>query len=985
MLDRQHAQYAQDGQLKEIVDKTNSDQRICLDYDGLDRLTEAFTGTNDCSAVNTSRGQGPFDIDYTYDGAGRIGSVVQSHPGSATRDYTYGTSQPHAVVTAGDNDYSYDAAGNMVVRDVDEIRQELAYDPFGRLKQVQGADGTVSQFLYDAAGGRVAKWDGQSYTVYIGDSYQRTSHPATDGSLEDAATFSTVASSRFPGTSLWHHDGATAAAHAGTKAVSVSNHAKGRIQSDPVAATGGETLEVSTWAKGHIAAESHGGWLLRGTSLDSNGQVLGEANAVVVGGEWSSTGGRHDGQFVTEPGTAAVRVELWVFSASGHVVFDDVELSRSGGPNLLANPGFGSGSGWATIADSDAGRATGFYRGGVASGASGAGWMITNLAYGKIRSQPFSVDLRGTQDFDISWWARGELDADQTLRHGIVRVVFFDAAGQPLPGGDKLIDIDHLKPSELTGSWQQFGGTFTAPADAVTASVDLFAHATAGWIAYDDISVTAAGSSTELVADGGFETGGTWSEFVDGRGPGTSLWRAGFSTAAPHSGSKAYALSNHAYGEVVLDRVAATPGDVLDLATRYRGEVDTAESEPRVQLQARFFDSDGAKISQSTISADNQPGTTWQPVAGTVSVPAGAVEVQVRARALFVAGWYAFDDLHVASRADATVTVHYPGVGHAVDGAMRWSFTDHLGSTHATYDHDTGQIRRQLYGPFGTIRHTDGLDTDIGYTGQRADTSTGLMYYHARYYDPSLARFVQADTLIPDPARSADYDRYAYVRNNPYNHTDPTGHVTCSVSACVPSPGVITYTNTNDAPASAVHADGHFTVYDATGLEPVSDPFLPADVYDNGTIVVDEGSDRMYAHDSAWTGSSTPLGAQNPKSMKLASDVRREARARSEAARHEIGARVYGLGPAPGVGGGCVSGFVAFVVGVSYSSCSVTDSTGRQAHVAASGFGAGFGAGVSIERAAWNGRGVCSLTGHATSLVVALAPSRPRDPTTVVW
>ena len=63
--------------------------------------------------------------------------------------------------------------------------------------------------------------------------------------------------------------------------------------------------------------------------------------------------------------------------------------------------------------------------------------------------------------------------------------------------------------------------------------------------------------------------------------------------------------------------------------------------------------------------------------------------------------------------------------------------------------------------------------TDFGYTGQRA--LAGLMDYHARWYDPPLARFGSADTLIPNPGDSMSWDRYSYVFNNPLSFIDPTG------------------------------------------------------------------------------------------------------------------------------------------------------------------------------------------------------------------
>jgi hypothetical protein len=46
----------------------------------------------------------------------------------------------------------------------------------------------------------------------------------------------------------------------------------------------------------------------------------------------------------------------------------------------------------------------------------------------------------------------------------------------------------------------------------------------------------------------------------------------------------------------------------------------------------------------------------------------------------------------------------------------------------------------------------------------------------ARWYDPHIAHFVQADTIVPKGTNPSNYDRYAYTENNPINLVDPTGH-----------------------------------------------------------------------------------------------------------------------------------------------------------------------------------------------------------------
>jgi hypothetical protein len=51
------------------------------------------------------------------------------------------------------------------------------------------------------------------------------------------------------------------------------------------------------------------------------------------------------------------------------------------------------------------------------------------------------------------------------------------------------------------------------------------------------------------------------------------------------------------------------------------------------------------------------------------------------------------------------------------------------------------------------------------------------MYYKARWYDPLLGRFNQADSIVPASTQGIQaWDRYAYVSNNPILHNDPTGH-----------------------------------------------------------------------------------------------------------------------------------------------------------------------------------------------------------------
>ena len=86
---------------------------------------------------------------------------------------------------------------------------------------------------------------------------------------------------------------------------------------------------------------------------------------------------------------------------------------------------------------------------------------------------------------------------------------------------------------------------------------------------------------------------------------------------------------------------------------------------------------------------------------------------------------------------------------------------------------------RTWYFPYGGTRGGGtGLPTNRQFTGQRRESGLGFYDYVARQYDPALRRFLQADTIVPDPANPQSLNRYAYVLNNPLRYTDPTRHLT---------------------------------------------------------------------------------------------------------------------------------------------------------------------------------------------------------------
>ncbi|WP_081100677.1 RHS repeat-associated core domain-containing protein [Leptospira weilii] len=81
------------------------------------------------------------------------------------------------------------------------------------------------------------------------------------------------------------------------------------------------------------------------------------------------------------------------------------------------------------------------------------------------------------------------------------------------------------------------------------------------------------------------------------------------------------------------------------------------------------------------------------------------------------------------------------------------------------------------YKPYGGILRTDSYGPDVfrnKYSGQEEDKETGLLYYKSRYYDPEIARFLQADSVVNGESISGS-NLYMYVDGNPMSYRDPGG------------------------------------------------------------------------------------------------------------------------------------------------------------------------------------------------------------------
>jgi len=87
-------------------------------------------------------------------------------------------------------------------------------------------------------------------------------------------------------------------------------------------------------------------------------------------------------------------------------------------------------------------------------------------------------------------------------------------------------------------------------------------------------------------------------------------------------------------------------------------------------------------------------------------------------------------------------------------------------------------VWKENYRPYGErlLNQTAATDNKIGFAGQPFESSTGLSYMGARYYDPVLGRFLGVDPAEVDADNVNGFNRYAYGANNPYRYVDRDGH-----------------------------------------------------------------------------------------------------------------------------------------------------------------------------------------------------------------
>ena len=142
--------------------------------------------------------------------------------------------------------------------------------------------------------------------------------------------------------------------------------------------------------------------------------------------------------------------------------------------------------------------------------------------------------------------------------------------------------------------------------------------------------------------------------------------------------------------------------------------------------------------------------------------------------------------LLVRHNPDGTKTFFVYGLGLLYEadetGNTKNYHFDQVGSTIARTDDEGQVIGRAEYSPYGLVTmQTGDLDTPFrynGYYGVQTDPN-GLLHMRARYYSPTLRRFLNADPI----GFAGGMNWYQYANGNPISYVDPSGNVAWLLAA----------------------------------------------------------------------------------------------------------------------------------------------------------------------------------------------------------
>jgi len=139
--------------------------------------------------------------------------------------------------------------------------------------------------------------------------------------------------------------------------------------------------------------------------------------------------------------------------------------------------------------------------------------------------------------------------------------------------------------------------------------------------------------------------------------------------------------------------------------------------------------------------------------------------------------------------------------------AVEYYATDALGSVRVVFTASGQVLGRSEYLPFGETLNQSGALPRQRFTGQERDGEAGMDYFLARNLQARTGRMNAPDPLFGDAMTNPQrWNRYAYVLNNPFKYTDPSGKNPNCVTT--PAPGLLGVITCPKGPVQGLGEEG---------------------------------------------------------------------------------------------------------------------------------------------------------------------------------
>ncbi|EJP18331.1 RHS repeat-associated core domain protein [Leptospira interrogans str. FPW2026] len=237
---------------------------------------------------------------------------------------------------------------------------------------------------------------------------------------------------------------------------------------------------------------------------------------------------------------------------------------------------------------------------------------------------------------------------------------------------------------------------------------------------------------------------------------------------SPKSGADALVMQYDANGNLTRQR-----DNVKDLTKRI--SIDSQDRITQIQdgnnaiLGSYWYDESGFRIRKSSLEPKNNVFSN--------------VEI------LYPSKFFGLEFIESENVISSVNNVYLNGVRIAAlneAGALAYYLTDQVDSVSTVLDDEGNTLSLMQYLPYGeTFVQRGDLNFSPKFNSQELDRESGFYFFNARFYDPGIARFTSADSVIDGEFDTQGWNRFSYVKGNPIGAKDPTGHFVPAVIAGV--------------------------------------------------------------------------------------------------------------------------------------------------------------------------------------------------------